>query len=314
MFDINTGDIRFPNLGIVFHNVKEGISVFGFEIKFYGMIIAFGFLLAYFIVSREAKRTGQNEENYLDLILWLIVPAIVGARLYYIIFSPGEFFVKGRGLGKTLLAMINIRNGGLAIYGGVIAGFTVAYIFCKKKKLSFALISDTAVMGILVGQILGRWGNFFNREAFGEYTDSLFSMCIPVDYFNGNGSLRGLTNSGIITQTMLDNTKLIDGMQWISVHPTFLYESLWNLGLLIVIIIYRKHKKFDGELALMYAWGYGLGRVWIEALRSDSLMLPGGFMRVSQLIAAICVLTCSILIVRMRMKQTKPVKSKAKEE
>ena len=136
MFDINTSDIRFPNLGIVFHNVKEGISVFGFEIKFYGMIIAFGFLLAYFIVSREAKRTGQNEENYLDLILWLIVPAIVGARLYYIIFSPGEFFVKGRGLGKTLLAMINIRNGGLAIYGGVIAGFTVAYIFCKNGGTS----------------------------------------------------------------------------------------------------------------------------------------------------------------------------------
>ena len=310
-------DIRFPNLGIVFHNVKEGITVFGFEIKFYGMIIALGFLLAYVIVSREAKRTGQNEENYLDLILWLIVPSILGARLYYIIFSPDEFFVKGRGFGKTLLAMINIRNGGLAIYGGVIAGFTVAYFFCRKRKLSFPLIGDTAVMGILVGQILGRWGNFFNREAFGAYTDSLFAMGIPTDYFSGNGSLNNLANSGVITQTMMDNTKLIDGMHWITVHPTFLYESLWNLGLLILIILYRKHKKFDGELALMYAWGYGLGRVWIEALRSDSLMLPGNFMRVSQLVAAICVLVCSLLIVKKRLSLTKmppDEEEKAEEE
>ena len=161
------------------------------------------------------------------------------------------------------------------------------------------------MMGILTGQILGRWGNFFNREAFGEYTDSLFAMCIPTGYFSGNGSLRGLTNSGVITQTMLENVKNIEGLEWISVHPTFLYESLWNLALLILIIVYRKHKKFDGELALMYAWGYGLGRVWIEALRSDSLMLPGNFMRVSQLVAAICVLVCSVIIVKKRLTLTK---------
>ncbi len=298
-------DIKFPHLGITFHNVKDGITLFGFDIKFYGIIIALGFLLAFVVVTREAKRTGQNDEDYLDLILWLIIPSILGARLYYILFSAGEFFGNGKGVKDTLIGLINIRNGGLGFYGGVIAGFTVAYFFCRKRKLSFLLIGDTAVMGILLGQIMGRWGNFFNREAFGSYTDSLFAMCIPKGYFGER--LWGLTNNGIITPEMLQNVKTMDGVEWISVHPTFLYESLWNLALLILIICYRKHKKFDGELALMYAWGYGLGRVWIEALRSDSLMLPGGFMRVSQLVAAVCVLVCSVLIVWQRMKMSKPV-------
>ncbi len=293
-------DIRFPNLGLVLRNIKDGFSVFGFEIKFYGIIIAFGFLFAYIIISKEAKRTGQDEENYLDLILWMIIPAILGARIYYIIFSWSDYFQKGKGFANTLKDVINIRNGGLAIYGGIIAGVIVAYVFCKKKELKFSLVADTAVMGILIGQIMGRWGNFFNREAFGEYTDSLFAMSIPTDYYGR--SINGLVNSGVITAKMAEHVTVYDGMQWISVHPTFLYESLWNLMLLIFIIIYRKHKKFDGELFLMYIWGYGLGRVWIEGLRTDSLMLPFGNMRVSQLLAALCVLAASIVIVKKRMQ------------
>ncbi|MGN0368872.1 MAG: prolipoprotein diacylglyceryl transferase [Wujia sp.] len=297
-------DIRFPNLGIVLHNVKEGFSVFGFEIKFYGIIIALGFLFAFFIIGKEAKRTGQNEEMYLDLMLWMMIPSIIGARLYYVLFSWKDYFQKGRGIGETLLDLINIRNGGLAIYGGVIAGVIVLIVFCKKKQASFALLADTAVLGLLIGQIMGRWGNFFNREAFGDYTDSLFAMAIPTDYFAGNGSLSGLASAGVITPDMVNHLITIDNMQWISVHPTFLYESLWNLALFIILLIYRKHKKFDGEIFLMYLWGYGMGRVWIEGLRSDSLMLPFGNMRVSQLIAAICVLTCSVLIVSKRLKNT----------
>lgn len=292
-------DIRFPNLGLVLHNIRDGITIFGVEIKFYGIIIALGFLTAYIVISREAKRTGQNDELYLDLILWLIIPAILGARLYYIIFSWSDYFHKGKGFGQTLKDIVNIRNGGLAIYGGVIAGIIVMIIFAKKKKLSFPLIADTAVMGVLIGQIMGRWGNFFNREAFGEYTDSLFAMSIPVDYYGG--SVNGLVRSGVITEKMAEHVTVYDGMQWISVHPTFLYESLWNLALLVFIIIYRKHKKFDGELFLMYLWGYGLGRVWIEGLRTDSLMLPFGGMRVSQLLAALCVLGASVFIVKKRM-------------
>lgn len=295
-------DIKFPGLGITLHNVRESITIFGLEIKFYGIIIACGFVLAYLMASREAKRTGQNEEDYLDYILWMIIPAILGARLYYVLFSLDEYIEKGKGIGKTLFDIINIRNGGLAIYGGLIAGIIVAIVFCKKRGIKFSLFFDTAVMSILIGQIMGRWGNFFNREAFGEYTNSLFRMCIPTDYFVNNGSLPALVNSGVITEKMANNVVVYDAMNWISVHPTFLYESLWNLGLLILIMIYRKHKKFDGELGLMYIWGYGLGRVWIEGLRSDSLMVPMINMRVSQLIAAACVLIASVILVKKRME------------
>lgn len=298
-------DIRFPGLGLVLRNIKEGFSIFGFEIKFYGIIIAFGFLAAYIIVTKEAERTGQDPETYLDFILWLIIPSIVGARLYYVMFSWKEYFQPGKGIWQTFLDVINVRNGGIAIYGGVIAGVIVALIFAKKKKVSFLLMADTVSMGLLAGQIMGRWGNFFNREAFGDYTDSLFAMCIPTDYYVNNGSLGGLIDAGIITEKMANNVVVYDAMTWISVHPTFLYESLWNLGLLIIIFIYRKHKKFDGELGLIYLWGYGLGRVWIEGLRSDSLMIPGINMKVSQLLAAVCVLAASVILVKKRMDYAK---------
>lgn len=294
-------DIRFPNLGITLKNVKDSISVFGFEIKFYGIIIAFGFLVAYLVVCKEAKRTGQNDEDYLDFLLCLVIPAILGARLYYVLFSLDDYIVKGKGFKDTIIDIINIRNGGLAIYGGVIAGVIVAIIFSKKRGIKFTLMADTVSMGLLIGQIMGRWGNFFNREAFGDYTNSLFAMCIPTKYFS-NGNLTLLMESGIITEKMAENAVSIDGTAWISVHPTFLYESLWNLAILIFIILYRKHKKFDGELGLIYLWGYGLGRVWIEALRTDSLMLPGINIKVSQLLAALCVLAASITIVVMRLK------------
>lgn len=298
-------DIRFPGLGVILHNLKNGFTIFGIEVKFYGIIIAFGFLAAYIIVSKEAKRTGQDDELYLDYALWLIIPSIIGARLYYIIFSWKDYFQAGKGFKNTFLDVINIRNGGLAIYGGIIAGVIVTIIFARKKKASFPLMADTISMGLLIGQIMGRWGNFFNREAFGEYTDSIFAMCIPVDYFSENASLNGLVSSGVITQKMAENVVTIDGMHWISVHPTFLYESMWNLALLVIIMVYRKYKKFDGELFLMYLWGYGLGRVWIEGLRTDSLMISGLNIRVSQLLAAICVLAASVILVKKRMDYVK---------
>ena len=294
-------DIRFPHLGITFHDVGTGFTIFGFEVKYYGLIIGIGFLLAYLWIAHEAKRTKQDTELYLDLFLWLVIPSILGARIYYVLFNAKEYFAKGQGFWETLKGIINIRNGGLAIYGGLIVGITVAIIFAKKRKANILLILDTTSMGILIGQILGRWGNFFNREAFGEYTDSLFAMQIPTEFFVNNGNLRSMVNNGVITEKMAANVVTYDTMQWISVHPTFLYESLWNLMLLIFLFIYRKHKKFDGELILLYVWGYGLGRVWIEGLRSDSLMFFGTGMRVSQLLAAICVLVASVIIVKKRL-------------
>jgi phosphatidylglycerol:prolipoprotein diacylglycerol transferase len=296
-------EIRFPNLGIDLKNVLDGFSIGSFEIRFYGIIIALGFVLAYVVISKEAKRTGQDPELYLDYMLWLVIPAILGARVYYVLFRLDDYVKEGQSLKDTIIGMINIRGGGLAIYGGVIAGVITLFAFARKRKVSAALMLDTCCMGLLVGQIMGRWGNFFNREAFGDYTNSLFAMAIPADWFGGKNYLLRSVNSGIITQEMIDNVLNIDGKEFIQVHPTFLYESLWNFALLIIIFLYRRHKKFDGEMFALYVWGYGLGRVWIEGLRTDSLMLPVVNFKVSQLLAAICVVVASIYIIYKRIKR-----------
>lgn len=298
-------DIQFPNLGVYLENVPDGITIFGLEIKFYGIIIACAFMLAYYIATKEAKRTGQNPDDYLDLLLVLIIPAILGARLYYVLFSSNEFFREGQSVGEMIKNVFNLRSGGLAIYGGVIAGAIAVIVFAKVKKLSVMQILDTMVMSLLVGQILGRWGNFFNREAFGGYSDGLFAMAIPVSYYEENGSLLYLMNKGVITTDMIENVKVFQGAEFIQVHPTFLYESMWNLLLLLIIFFYRKNKKFEGELTLMYLWGYGLGRVWIEGLRSDSLLIGG--MKASQMLAAACVVVASCAIAYKRLQLKKKV-------
>lgn len=295
-------EIRFPNLGIVLKNVADGFSLGGFEVRFYGVIIAVAFMLGYGVIAKEARRTNQDPELYLDYMLWLIIPAILGARIYYVLFSLDEYIKEGQSLKNTIWGMLNIRNGGLAIYGGVIAGIIVLILFARKRKIATMLMLDTCAMGLLIGQILGRWGNFFNREAFGGYTDSLFAMAIPVEWFGSKNYLLSTVNNGIITQEMIDNVLLADGKEFVQVHPTFLYESCWNLLVLLVIFLYRRHKKFDGEMFAMYIWGYGLGRVWIEALRTDSLMLPGINYKVSQLLAACCVVAASVYIIYKRMK------------
>lgn len=294
-------EIRFPNLGIVLNNVRDGFMIGNFEIRFYGVIIAVGFILGYLMIASEAKRTGQDPELYLDYMLWLVIPAILGARIYYVIFSIKSYVREGQSLGETIKGMLNIRNGGLAIYGGVIAGIITLIIFARKRKQKVMLMLDTCSMGLLVGQICGRWGNFFNREAFGAYTNGLFAMAIPVDWFGGKNYLLNKVNSGIITQDMIDNVSMFDGKEFIQVHPTFLYESLWNVMVLLVIFLYRRRKKFDGEMLALYLWGYGLGRVWIEGLRTDSLMLFGGHFKVTQLLAALCVVGASIYIIYKRV-------------
>lgn len=302
-------EIRFPNLGIVLKNVANGFSIGGFEVRLYGVVIALGFILGYLMIAKEAKRTNQDPELYLDYMLWLVIPAILGARIYYVLFSLDDYIKEGQSLKDTILGMLNIRGGGLAIYGGVIAGIITLLIFAKKRKVSTWLMLDTCAMGLLVGQIMGRWGNFFNREAFGAYTDSLFAMALPVEWFGGKNYLLSMVNSGIITQDMIDHVLTVDGMEFIQVHPTFLYESVWNLMVLLVIFLYRRHKKFDGEMFAMYIWGYGLGRVWIEGLRTDSLMLPGLNFKVSQLLAALCVVVASVFIIYKRVRLSKQTQS-----
>lgn len=273
-------DIRFPHLGIEIEALGQGITIGGFTIAFYGMIIAFGMIMGYLMAVFQAKRTGQVTELYLDLALWDIVFAIIGARLYYVIFSWDYFK-------EDPIQILNIRGGGLAIYGGVIGGVLTTLVFAKVRKLSFWQLADTACAGLLVGQIIGRWGNFFNREAFGGYTDNLFAMQIK----------KSDVATAYLNHDVMKNLVELDGIQYIQVHPTFLYESLWNLMVLIVILLFTKHRKFDGQLFLMYLLGYGLGRVWIEGLRTDQLLFFGTKIAVSQMLSAILVVVSLVAMI-----------------
>ena len=281
--------IYFPNVGIALHNVGKTISVFGFEIAFYGILIGLGVLAGVLMAVMEAKRTHQNPEIYYDLAMYGVVFSIIGARLYYVMFSWESY----KGDWKSI---INIREGGLAIYGGVIAAVITVFVFAKIKKLSALQILDTVCLGLITGQMIGRWGNFFNREAFGEYTDSLLAMQVPVD----------MVRPSDITSLMEEHIAQIETVAFIQVHPTFLYESLWCLGVLILLLVYRYHSKFKGEVFLVYLAGYGAGRFWIEGLRTDQLQISNG-MAASQILAGVLVIgaTIAIIIIRKRIK-TKP--------
>ncbi len=279
-------DLRFVHLGFTIEKLHNHISIFGFDVAFYGIIIGIGMFLGIQIAMSDAKRRQQNPEVYLDFAIYGIVSAIIGARAYYVLFSWNLYK-------DDLLQIFNIRAGGLAIYGGVIAASITLIIYAKKTKYGFLSMADTAVLGLIAGQILGRWGNFFNAEAFGGYTNSIFAMQIK----------KSLVHSYIISQELMDNIVVVNGIEYIQVHPTFLYESLWNLALLMFMLWYRHRKKFDGEVMLIYLGGYGLGRAIIEGLRTDSLMIGNTGIAVSQLLAAVCFVVSSILIIYLRKKR-----------
>lgn len=279
-------DIAFPHLNIYLENVPKSFTVFGFSIALYGVIIGLGFFLALILISKIAGATGQNPDTYWDVATFVIVFSIIGARIYYVFFAWDYYK-------DNPISVFNIRNGGLAIYGGVIAGFLTAFIYCRIKKVNFFLLTDTIMPGLLLGQVMGRWGNFTNREAFGEYTDNLFAMRLPVE----------AVRSGEITELM--KAHMVEGTNYIQVSPTFLYESMWNLGLLIIILLYIKHKKFDGEIVLLYLGGYGLGRFWIEGLRTDQLIMHTTGLPVSQMLA-MCLVVFSVttmIIKRLKMRE-----------
>ena len=283
-----TTSISFPNLGIYLKNVGQSITVFGYEIAFYGIIIGLGVLAGILVAGLEAKRTKQDPEIYYDLAIYAVIFSVIGARLYYVIFSWDNYK-------DDLLSIFNIRQGGLAIYGAVIAAVITVFVYAHIKKLSFAKMADTAVMGLVLGQIMGRGGNFFNREAFGEYTDNLFAMRLPLDAVRASD----------VTEKMMEHVEVIEEISYIQVHPTFLYESLWNVGVLLFLMFWRKHKKFEGELLLMYLLGYGVGRFWVEGLRTDQLLLPGVGLPASQVLAALLVVgsIITIIIMRVRIKE-----------
>ncbi|MBZ4644966.1 MAG: phosphatidylglycerol---prolipoprotein diacylglyceryl transferase [Petroclostridium sp.] len=252
--------IRFPGLGLEFFIDRTAFTIFGLPIYWYGIIISTGFLLGLMIAIFEAKRTGLDPEIIMDVALYGTPAAIVGARLYYVIFygNLSEIFL--------------IRQGGLAIYGAIIAALISTIIYCKIKRINVWKVFDIGTLGLIIAQAIGRWGNFVNQEAYGGPTSLPWRM----EIYDAEAQAR------------------------IAVHPTFLYESLWNLLGFVFLMWYRKRKKFEGEMFLLYAFWYGLGRFWIEGLRTDSLYW--GSFRVSQVVAAVSVILSIGLMISFRKK------------
>ncbi len=279
------GDIAFPNLGIYLRNVPKSFEIMGFEIALYGVLIGLGILAGMFLVAGWAKKTGQNPDLYWDFSIYAVLFSVIGARIYYVIFRWDQY----RG---DLLSILNIRKGGMAIYGGIIAAFITLFIYARRKKQSALVMADTGVLGLVLGQAIGRWGNFTNREVFGEYTNNVFAMRLPVD----------AVRAGDISESIAAH--MAEGVNYIQVHPTFLYESLWNLAVLEFLIIYWKHKKFEGEITLLYLAGYSLGRAWIEGIRTDQLFIPGTQLPVSQMLAIALLVGAVGLDIVMRLRIT----------
>ena len=278
-------DIRFVHLGLSIQHLRKSISVLGFPIAFYGIIIGIGMFLGIWMAQSDARRRGQDPDIYFDFALYAIIFSIIGARIYYVIFNWKLYK-------DNVIQVLNLRAGGLAIYGGVIAAVLTLLVFARVKKQSFVSMADTGCLGLVLGQIIGRWGNFFNCEAFGGYTDSLFAMRIR----------RSLVDESMISQEILDNLIVEAGVEFIQVHPTFLYESMWNLGLLLFMLWYRHHKKFDGEMLLVYLLGYGLGRSWIEGLRTDQLLFFGTGVPVSQALSLVLVVASASVLLYKHIK------------
>ncbi len=263
---LRTTKISFPGLGIGEFSVNsEAFSIFGISVAWYALIIATGMLLAVLYIMYRAKGIGIKSEEILDYAIFVIPFGILGARLYYVLMEIEHY--------NSLKDVLNIRQGGLAIYGGIIAGAITVYVVCRVKKIDFLAFADCVVPGLILAQAIGRWGNFMNGEAYGYETEIFCRMGLDFGY----------------------------GFSYF--HPTFLYESLWNIIGFIAVNLYYKHKKFDGELFLLVFGWYGLGRAWIEGLRTDSLYIFNTSLRVSQLLAIIIFVTAASLLTYFYIKR-----------
>lgn len=269
---LRSAQISFPMLGDWSIDPPYSFNLFGLEIYFYGVIIALGFILAALYCAKRAKEFGLSSDELYELVIWLIPTCIIGARLYYVLFKLDYFIANPN-------KIFALRDGGLAIYGGIIAGIIVGIIWCRAKKIRVFAVADLTAFGLLIGQSVGRWGNFINREAFGAQTEIFCRM--------------GLT---------------VPGFETLYVHPTFLYESLWNILGLIVLHIWSKKgkRKYDGQIFWLYILWYGLGRAWIEGLRSDSLYIGSTDIRVSQLLAIVSAVVSLVILIINARKQHGP--------
>ena len=259
---LDYNEIVFPKLGIDLHVNSTAFSIGGLDIQWYGILITLGLVLAMIYAFTQVKKYGLNPDRVLDCIIGGIIGGVVGARAYYVLLNWSDY----AGDWKSIF---NIRGGGLAIYGGIIGSLLVGFLVAKIRKVKFLPLLDIVGIGFLLGQGIGRWGNFINREAFGRETTAFSRM--------------GLT---------------LPGRETVYVHPTFLYESLWNfVGFLLLHFWFRRHeRKFDGELILLYAVWYGIGRALIEGLRTDSLYIAGTGIRVSQLLAGVSAAAAAVVL------------------
>lgn len=288
--------IEFPNFHITIENLPKSFNLFGLDVAFYGLIIAIGILAGIFVACAEAKHTGQDYNQYIDFSIYAILFSVLGARLYYVAFSWDYY-------SRHPLEIINIRGGGLAIYGAVIAALITCFVYTRIKKMSFRKVADTGILGLIVGQIIGRWGNFFNREAFGGVASDSNPWAMRI-YFDDNYHI---SQAPEVVKSGMESLrgKALEEIGYIQVQPTFLYESLWNLFVLILILIFRGKKKFDGEILLWYLIGYGLGRTVIEGFRTDQLLMPVTGWPVSQVLSIVLVIVAAAIVVVKRVKMIK---------
>ena len=282
----NVPSIIFPHLGIEIGYFPKSFYIGSLGIAFYGVIIAIAMIVSVLVILKIAGKTNQDKDNYIDLAIVAIIFAIIGARIYYVLFTLDYYLANPA-------EIINLRGGGLAVYGGLIAAIIAGYVTCRIKRLKFLRVMDTALIGVVLGQAIGRWANFVNREAFGEYTDGLFAMQLRLSEVNPDN----------VTELMQQNMVTLNGVDYIQVSPTFLYESIWCLVVFVLILVFRKYQRYNGEIALWYAGGYGLGRAWIEGLRTDALYISHSNIPVSQLlsIALVAGAFTILLINRIRL-------------
>ena len=271
--------IRFPGLKLVLDYVPRSFEVFGFEITIYGILIAAGMLLGIFFAVLEARRSHEDADACLDLAIITLITGVIGARLLYVAFSwslykndPGQ--------------ILNVRSGGMMFYGALLGGVIGGAVYCHIRRKSFWQMADIACMGVLIGQIIGKWGSFFNRESFGEYANNVLSMQLPLT----------AVRAGEVTTKMRENLETVGGSACILVQPLFLYESLWCLFLLLVLTMHLRKKVFQGEIFLRYLAGYGLGRTVIQWFRTDKIFFPGTEIDVSLVISGILFVVCTVIV------------------
>ena len=286
-------EVWFPNLNIYFEHVpRVAFSPFGHNIYWYAILIVSGIIAAYFLATWWAGRCGQDKTIYADLLTLGLFTSFIGLRAYYLIFAWENYH------GQPLLRTIfDIRGGGLAIYGGILGAIAAGIIISKVKKIPFSTLADTCIPSILLGQVIGRFGNFFNKEAFGGFTENIFAMRIRVD-------AAMYTTPDLLAQSVFAN-----GAQYIQVHPTFLYEAMFNFVLMIALIVYRPYCKFSGELLPLYMVGYGGARFFIEGLRTDQLLFFNTGFAASQIVSVIFVVIGLVWLVMGYMRPSvKPLR------